>query len=163
MNVQCRIDTPLGTMIALRTDQGLAGLWFDGQKHQPDLSDVPQGDDPLFEQLRAELRRYFAGQPLRGDLKFAPQGTAFQQAVWRELLAIPLGGHTSYGQIAARLKRPSAARAVGAAVGRNPISILIPCHRVLGAGGQLTGYAGGLPRKVALLEIESTPQARQAA
>lgn len=108
-----------------------------------------------------QLTRYFAGQMKHQDFSFGKalpldlnQGTAFQQSVWQALLHIPTGDSSSYGSIASRINNPSAVRAVGAAVGRNPISILVPCHRVLGKDGSLTGYAGGLERKVALLRIE---------
>ena len=103
----------------------------------------------------AQLAAWFAGERTRFELPLDLQaGTPFQQDVWTALLAIPRGGTTSYAELARRLGRPTAARAVGAAVGRNPISIVVPCHRVLGSGGSLTGYAGGLERKTALLELE---------
>jgi methylated-DNA-[protein]-cysteine S-methyltransferase len=151
---QCRIETPLGPMLAARTEKGLSGLWFDGQKHHPGALDAPTQDDPLFARLRDALKAYFEGKPMP-ELPLDPQGTAFQREVWRALLEIEPGEVSSYGSIAARLGRPSAARALGAAVGRNPISILIPCHRVLGSTGALTGYAGGIERKKALLELEA--------
>jgi len=151
--LKTRIDTPLGPMTATRTAKGLSGLWFEGQKHYPDLADVPSGSDPLFVKLAAGLDRYFHGGELP-DLPLDPQGTAFQQDVWKALLAIDAGRVDSYGAMAKRIGRPQAVRALGAAVGRNPISILIPCHRVLGATGGLTGYAGGIERKQALLDLE---------
>ncbi len=151
--LQTRIDTPLGPMTATRSAKGLSGLWFESQKHYPDLSGVPSGKDPLFEQLAAGLTRYFDGGELP-DLPLDPQGTAFQQDVWKALLDIGAGGVDSYGALARRIGRPKAVRALGAAVGRNPISLLIPCHRVLGATGELTGYAGGIERKKSLLQLE---------
>ncbi|MBV8502845.1 MAG: methylated-DNA--[protein]-cysteine S-methyltransferase [Paucibacter sp.] len=151
---QCRVETPLGPMLAVRTAQGLSGLWFDGQRHHPGEIDAPTGDDPLFEQLRQALAAYFEGRPVP-TLPLDPQGTEFQREVWRALLKIAPGEVDSYGCIAARLGRPNAARALGAAVGRNPISILIPCHRVLGSTGEMTGYAGGIERKKALLDLEA--------
>lgn len=158
LSAQCRIDTPLGPLCAARSPQGLAGLWFDAQAHHPGPLDAPQrADDPLLQAAARLLERYFQGQVLPqalDELPLDPQGSAFQQQVWQALRAIPSGHSRSYGQLAAQLGRPQAARAVGAAVGRNPISILIPCHRVLGVGGQLTGYAGGLARKQALLRLE---------
>ena len=153
--LQCRIATPLGAMTATRSARGLSGLWFDAQKHHPgplDLSSAPE--DALFAQLRAALQAYFEGQSLPRDLALDPQGTPFQQQVWQALLAIPAGASRSYGELARQLGRPLAVRALGAAVGRNPLSILIPCHRALGASGALTGYAGGLARKTALLRLE---------
>ena len=151
---QTRIATPLGPLTAARSANGLSGLWFDGQRHHPGPLDLPiRGDDPLFTHAAIALAAYFEGQILP-DLPLDPEGTAFQQAVWRALCRIPAGQSRSYGALAASLGRPAAARAVGAAVGRNPLSILIPCHRALGAQGQLTGYAGGLHRKIALLRLE---------
>lgn len=155
MLAQQRINTPLGPLTALRNDEGLVGLWFDGQKHHPGALDAPEVQaDPLFKQIEAGLQAYFKGQVLPQDLPLDPQGTPFQRAVWQALLEIPAGESRSYSELAAQLGKPGSARAVGAAVGRNPVSILIPCHRVLGADGSLTGYAGGLERKEALLKLE---------
>jgi methylated-DNA-[protein]-cysteine S-methyltransferase len=154
------ITSPLGTIWLAASDAGLRGLWFEGQRHLPDFSDAKawQRGEHRFTQTAAELMtRYFAGEQvsLRKALPVdLSAGTAFQQAVWQALLQIPRGASTSYGAIASSIHNPAAVRAVGAAVGRNPISILIPCHRVLGKDGALTGYAGGLERKVALLRIE---------
>jgi len=154
--LQTRIDTPLGPLLAARSRRGLSGLWFDGQRHHPGALDAPTGADPLFERLAAALARYFKGAAFDPVLlrDIDPAGTPFQRDVWLALVAIPAGATLTYGALAARLGRPSAVRAVGAAVGRNPISIVVPCHRVLGADGGLTGYAGGLPRKQALLTLE---------
>ena len=154
--VQTRYESPLGPMIVAATDQGLAGLWFEGQRHLPDHSAWPHAPQhPLLLQAVAQLRDYFAGRRSEFDLPLDLQaGTPFQQSVWQALLAIPAGGTTSYGDLSQRLGRPSAVRAVGAAIGRNPVSIVVPCHRVLGRDGSLTGYAGGLERKSALLELE---------
>jgi len=154
--VQTRCGSPLGTVIVAATARGLAGLWFEGQRHLPDTSGWPHADDhPVLRQAVAQLAEYFAGRRTVFDLPLDLQGgTAFQQSVWRALLAIPRGGTTSYAALGARIGQPTAARAVGAAVGRNPLSIVVPCHRVLGTGGALTGYAGGLERKTALLKLE---------
>ena len=159
---QGRIDTPLGPLTAAATEHGLAGLWFDGQKHHPGRLDAPRNDDERFiAQARRELAAYFGGGPKRSartgrfTVPLDPQGTAFQRLVWRALLAIGPGELGRYGEIAERIGHAGAARAVGAAVGRNPLSIVVPCHRVLGADGSLTGYAGGLDRKRALLELEA--------
>ena len=113
-------------------------------------------DDPLLADAARQLRAYFAGQSESFDLALDLQGTAFQRSVWAELLRIETGSTCTYGDIAHRLGAPTASRAVGAAVGRNPVSIIVPCHRVVGSTGSLTGYAGGLHRKTELLRIEST-------
>jgi methylated-DNA-[protein]-cysteine S-methyltransferase len=134
-------------------------VWFDDQKHGP--GDVEQknwrydAQHSLLRHADQQLQAYFAGELNRFDMPLdLSTGTAFQQAVWQALLTIPLGSTQSYGDLARRLDNPKAVRAVGAAVGRNPISIMVPCHRILGASGQLTGYAGGLWRKQALLKLE---------
>jgi methylated-DNA-[protein]-cysteine S-methyltransferase len=147
---------PLGPMIVAATPRGIAGIWFEGQRHMPDHSAWPlQAGHPLLEKAIEQLADYFAGRRTNFDLALDLQGgTPFQQAVWQALLAIPRGGTTSYGVLSRGIGQPAAVRAVGAAVGRNPISIVVPCHRVLGADGSLTGYAGGLDRKTALLKLE---------
>ena len=156
IQAQARLATPLGEMTAAATAMGLAGLWFDGQSHHPGPLDVPV--DPQQRWLQAAagaLAAYFdsADDPLQG-LVLDLHGTPFQQAVWRALLALPRGATRSYGEIAVAAGSPAAVRAAGAAIGRNPVSILVPCHRVLGRDGSLTGYAGGLPRKQSLLRLE---------
>jgi methylated-DNA-[protein]-cysteine S-methyltransferase len=153
---QGRIDTPMGTMTAAVTSRGLAGLWFDHQSHHPGALDAVRDDD--HEHVRATKRwldAYWRGEPT-GTVALDPDGTTFQQAVWRALLAIERGHTCSYGDIAAGIGRPAASRAVGAAVGRNPVGIIVPCHRVIGRDGTLTGYAGGLDRKQRLLEHEGS-------
>ncbi|MCC2676868.1 MAG: methylated-DNA--protein-cysteine methyltransferase [Ramlibacter sp.] len=149
-------DSPLGTMLLAATDSGLAGVWFTGQRHGPvDVEWREDASHPVLREAVAQLSAYFAGERAAFDLPLdLHAGTPFQQSVWQALLAIPPGGTTSYSELGRRLGRPQAARAVGAAVGRNPISIVVPCHRVLGTGGALTGYAGGLERKTALLRLE---------
>jgi methylated-DNA-[protein]-cysteine S-methyltransferase len=149
-------ESPLGTMLLAATDRGLAGIWFVGQRHGPDSTGWPvDASHPVLREAIAQLASYFAGERTSFDLPLDLQGgTAFQQDVWQALLAIPSGGTTSYAALARTLGRPQAARAVGAAVGRNPVSIVVPCHRVLGTGGSLTGYAGGIERKTALLRLE---------
>jgi methylated-DNA-[protein]-cysteine S-methyltransferase len=163
--VRCGFASPLGAMTLAATDQGLSGVWFDGQKHMPDTSAWPvRNDHPVLLKAQAELGEYFAGKrqdfALPLDLN---QGTLFQQQVWRGLLEIPSGATIAYGTLGARIGRPAAVRAVGAAVGRNPLSIVVPCHRVVGANGSLTGYAGGLERKTALLQLEAALAATIAA
>ncbi|MBC7682366.1 MAG: methylated-DNA--[protein]-cysteine S-methyltransferase [Ferruginibacter sp.] len=151
-----RFTTPLGPMLAAATDQGICGLWFDGQRHQPDMAAWKQAPQhPLLQQTADFMDAYFAGGKLAFTLPLdLAGGTPFQQAVWQALLQIPPGATTSYGALSHSLGRPSAVRAVAGAVGRNPVSVLVPCHRVLGMDGSLTGYAGGLERKTALLQLE---------
>jgi methylated-DNA-[protein]-cysteine S-methyltransferase len=152
----CTIASPFGAVTLAATDAGLAGAWFERQRHWPDTSgwqDDP--GHPVLREAAAQLTDYFAGRRQHFDLPLdLSHGTAFQQSVWQALLAIPAGRTTSYGAISAGIGNPAAVRAVGAAVGRNPISVIVPCHRVLGTNGSLTGYAGGLERKSALLELE---------
>lgn len=154
--VQARYASPLGPMVVAATARGVAGIWFEGQKHMPDHSAWPeQPDHPVLRQAMTQLDAYFKGARESFDLPLDLQGgTAFQQSVWQALLAIPRGGTTSYGQLGERIGRPAAMRAVGAAVGRNPLSVVVPCHRVIGSNGSLTGYAGGIERKTALLRLE---------
>ena len=158
--VQTRFESPLGTLIAAATDKGLAGLWFVDQRHLPiELTGAavwPTDDDhPVLKRAVSQLEDYFAGTRTMFDLPLdLSYGTAFQQSVWQALLTIAPGDTASYGQISQRIGNPAAVRAVGAAVGRNPVSIVVPCHRVMGADGSLTGYAGGLERKTALLTLE---------
>ncbi|MBL8324841.1 MAG: methylated-DNA--[protein]-cysteine S-methyltransferase [Rubrivivax sp.] len=150
-------------MTAAATPQGLAGLWFDDQRHHPGPLRAPVDEgNPFIQQARRELSVYFARQAggarrpaFAGfTVPLDPQGTPFQKRVWQRLLHIRDGQCSHYGELARKLGSPEAARAVGAAVGRNPISIIVPCHRVLGRDGSLTGYAGGLARKSALLRLE---------
>ena len=155
-SAQTVIETPLGRLLLARTDAGLAGAWFEGQRHHPPQLDAPRvAGDPLFERVADQLERYFAGSLQAFDVPFDLRGTEFQRAVWALLLAIGPGTTRSYADLARALGKPVAVRAVGAAVGRNPVSVLVPCHRVIGSDGSLTGYAGGIDRKVALLRLES--------
>lgn len=157
LTAQSRLQTPLGAMTAAASELGLAGLWFDAQTHHPGPLNAPEHAGQRWLVLAQQaLDAYFAGQELPEELRFDLQGTPFQQAVWQALLMLPRGRTCSYGAIAERTGRPAAVRAVGAAVGRNPVSVLVPCHRVLGSSGSLTGYAGGLERKRALLMHEGT-------
>ena len=161
---QTRWESPLGTVIVAATERGLAGLWFEGQRHLPDHCDWRRDDDhPVLRQAVAQLAQYFSGERTVFDLPLDLQGgTAFQQSVWRALLAIPRGRTTSYSVLSQRIGLPGAARAVGAAVGRNPISFVVPCHRVLGKGGGLCGYHWGLTRKRAILGWEAGVAGRPA-
>lgn len=152
-------------MIAALGAEGLAGLWFIDQRHFPAMIGWP-GDsaDPLLEIVATELDEYLRGERQRFGLPLdLSRGTAFQQAVWHALLDIPHGASSSYGRIAAAISKPTAARAVGAAVGRNPIGIIVPCHRVFGADDSPTGYAGGIGRKLALRRLETTGDSISAA
>ena len=158
--VQTAFQSPLGTMTLAATQAGLAGVWFDGQRHlPPELSTASSwphnADHPVLLKTVKQLAQYFSGHRQTFDLPLdLSGGTPFQQSVWQALLGIAAGQTTSYGSISKCIANPAAVRAVGAAVGRNPISIIVPCHRVLGADGSLTGYAGGLDRKTALLKLE---------
>lgn len=158
--VQTAFQSPLGAMTLAATHAGLAGVWFDGQRHVPDELTSPRGwpvnpKHPVLMDTARQLNEYFAGERHAFDMSLdLSGGTAFQQAVWRALLTIAPGHTTSYGSISCTIGNAAAVRAVGAAVGRNPVSIIVPCHRVLGADGSLTGYAGGLDRKTALLKLE---------
>jgi methylated-DNA-[protein]-cysteine S-methyltransferase len=158
--VRCTFESPLGRMTLAASSTGLAGVWFNDQKHMPDVSRWPvQNDHPVLLQAMAQLQAYFAGTRQTFDVPLdTRRGTPFQQQVWQALLDIPAGQTTSYGTLSQRIGKSKAVRAVGAAVGRNPISIIVPCHRVLGADGSLTGYAGGLGRKTSLLQLEMGQQ-----
>ena len=153
------IETPLGPMLASAEEGALTGLWFIGQQHFPEgAKGWPEdGAAAVFETLRAQLAEYFGGRRRQFDLPMNPGGsraTAFQRAVWQAIAEVKFGETTTYSALAARCGNPSAARAAGAATGRNPISLLIPCHRIVGSSGALTGYAGGLERKRSLLALE---------
>lgn len=154
--VQTSFVSPLGRLILASADGQLVGTWFADQAHLPDLSACPLDDhNPMMQQAITQLNGYFGGLRTGFDLPLnTGTGTAFQQAVWQALLSIPWGSCCSYSALGKRIGKPAAVRAVGAAVGRNPLSIIVPCHRVIGANGSLTGYAGGLPRKTALLQLE---------
>ena len=153
---QRQISSPLGGLRLAATAQGLCGVWFEGQRHFPETADwVFAADNPLLNQAKDQLDAYFEGRLRQFNLPLDLQrGTAFQQLVWQSLQEIPPGQTCTYGELSQRLGKPKAVRAVGAAIGRNPLSIVLPCHRVVGAQGALTGYAGGLERKAALLTLE---------
>lgn len=157
---QTHTPTPLGTVWLAASPQGLAGLWFDGQRHLPSQLTGPQAwprndQHPVLVAAVQQIGPYLRGERTQFDLPLdLDGGTAFQQAVWRALLGIARGQTLSYGVLAQQIGRPNAVRAVGAAVGRNPLSVVVPCHRVLGQDGSLIGYAGGLARKSALLQLE---------
>jgi methylated-DNA-[protein]-cysteine S-methyltransferase len=160
MNHHTYTDGPLGRMLLTSERFALTGLYFLGQKYQamPPEDSVDEPWAEPFAQVRSELAEYFAGTRQRFDVAVAPEGTPFQKRVWRALAGIPFGGTLSYLALARSLDAPRSVRAVGAAVGRNPISVLIPCHRVIGSDGSLTGYAGGLDRKRKLLALEGAAE-----
>lgn len=150
------VDSPVGPLtLAVDDDGALCGLYTDGQRHHPGVEALGERDDTVAEEAVVQLGEYFAGERVSFDLRLAPRGTPFQQGVWEALRAIPPGETRSYGQVASALGVPGASRAVGAATGRNPISIVVPCHRLVGSSGALTGYAGGVERKRWLLEHEA--------
>jgi methylated-DNA-[protein]-cysteine S-methyltransferase len=159
------LTTALGELLVVADGDALAGIYFPGHWHPPADGtigvEVAAGDDALISRLGVELGEYLAGERTAFDLPMAPLGDEFQHAVWAMLRDIPLGSTTSYGELAARLGDRNLARRVGNAVGRNPLSIVVPCHRVVGADGSLTGYAGGLERKRLLLELEGAPVVAQ--
>ena len=154
--------TPLGELTLAASPNGLAGAWFEDQQHcPPELTGAvnttwPSAPaHPVLREAARQIDGYFAGELNVFDLPLdLSDGTDFQRAVWQALLALPRGHTCTYGELSARIGRPSAVRATGGAIGRNPISIIVPCHRVIGQGGALTGYAGGLARKRALLQLE---------
>ena len=151
------IPSPLGVIVAAAEEGAIIGLWFEGQKDFPDSSADWRENraSPPLARCAEQLNEYFAGKRERFDLPLAPHGTAYQQRIWREIAAIPFGKTLGYQELARREGNGKAARAAGAATGRNPVSILIPCHRVVGANGALTGYAGGIHRKEQLLGLEA--------
>jgi methylated-DNA-[protein]-cysteine S-methyltransferase len=152
---QATIATPLGPLLLVRTAHGLAGAWFEGQKHHPtSFAASRRPDDALLRRTADQLHAYFAGGAAEFDLPLDLHGTPFQRRVWAALRAIPSGSTASYGAIARAIDASAAVRAVGGAVGRNPVSVIVPCHRVVGTDGSMTGYAGGVDRKRALLALE---------
>jgi methylated-DNA-[protein]-cysteine S-methyltransferase len=151
-----RLATPLGALVVTAADRTLTGLYFEGEAHAPRVA-PDWREEPTFAPLREcakQLADYFAGRRQSFDLPIAAQGTPFQRAVWTEIARIPYGRTISYADLAMRAGAPGASRAAGAATGRNPLSIVVPCHRVVGTRGALTGYAGGIERKARLLAIE---------
>lgn len=156
------IDTRIGDLTLVADDSSLTGIYFPGHWTKPDDTAwgerVEAAGDPVFTPTRTQLEQYFDGERTTFELPVAPVGSEFQQRVWAVLERIPFGQTVTYGQIAAEIGGRTVAQMVGQAVGRNPVSIVIPCHRVVGADGSLTGYAGGLERKLFLLELEEPPE-----
>lgn len=152
-------DTSLGTLLITASDDAVTGVYFEGHTYPPESEAMgddlgPESADPLLEQAATQLREYLAGDRTLFDISIDPVGDDFSQKVWAMLREIPYGETVTYGSLALRLGNRGLAQRVGQAVGHNPVSIIIPCHRVLGADGSLTGYAGGLDRKRALLALE---------
>jgi methylated-DNA-[protein]-cysteine S-methyltransferase len=148
------VNSPIGPLTLIAADGVLCGLYMVEQRHPPAAGTYGVPDDADFDGWTAQLREYFAGNRRAFDLPVRLFGTAFQCLVWTALREVPYGETVTYGELAHRIGRPAAARAVGLANGHNPISIVVPCHRVIGAGGGLTGYGGGLDRKRFLLDLE---------
>jgi methylated-DNA-[protein]-cysteine S-methyltransferase len=143
------VETPIGPLVLTAEEGRLSGVRFAA-------SVAARSDEPVLVEAEAQLRAYFAGKLRRFELPLAPRGTPFQRSVWDALLDIPYGSTSTYSEVAAAIGRPSACRAVGAANGRNPLAVIVPCHRVIGAAGGLTGYGGGLERKRVLLALEAS-------
>ena|ERR1700730_2620447 len=153
----CRmVDSPIGRLKLVATDEGLAGILWENDRPRRVRLDIEAEDNrhPVLIETERQLKEYFAGQRKTFDVKLDLVGTAFQRKVWTALLTIPFGETRSYGQIARQIGNPDAVRAVGNANGRNPVSIIAPCHRVIGSTGTLTGFAGGLDAKAHLLALE---------
>ncbi|MFZ0130829.1 MAG: methylated-DNA--[protein]-cysteine S-methyltransferase [Candidatus Dormiibacterota bacterium] len=147
-------STPLGRVLLVTAGHDLLGLFFDGHARSPSAPEAGTAPRETLDMVRIQLDEYFQGRRTRFDLRLRLEGTPFQLAVWSALLDIPYGTKSTYSDVATQIGRPRAARAVGAANGRNPISIIVPCHRLVGADGGLTGYGGGIDRKRSLLELE---------
>lgn len=155
MIVHTTIASPVGPLLLAASDDGLHLIEFHAPRHPMRRgADWHEGDSALLRAARQQLGEYFAGERRRFDLPLAPQGTPFQCEVWHTLAGIPYGETISYAQLATRVGKPAAVRAVGAANGRNPLPLVLPCHRVIGSDGSLTGFGGGLPTKQFLLQLE---------
>ena len=153
--IHTTIDSPIGPLLLAASDDGLRTIEFDAARHPVRReADWIDGDHPLLQRARQQLGEYFAGKRRSFDLPLDPRGTDFQRMTWQALTTIPYGETISYAELASRVQRPKAMRAVGSANGRNPLPIVVPCHRVIGADGSLTGFGGGLPTKQFLLELE---------
>ncbi len=154
VRVHTTIESPVGDLLLIGDGERLLGLHMQAGRRPGHVPPDSKTASEPFAAAREQLGEYFAGERTDFELPLAPVGTPFQEEVWSALREIPYGETASYGELAERIGRPSAARAVGMANGRNPISIIVPCHRVIGATGELTGYAGGVERKRLLLDLE---------
>jgi methylated-DNA-[protein]-cysteine S-methyltransferase len=158
------IDSPLGQLTLTARDESLTGIFFEGHWHLPPsefFGEAVSAEDPVFQQATRELGEYLSGERTVFDVPFQVSGNPFQQRVWARLEHIPYGETVSYGELATELGDRNLSQAVGSAVGRNPLSIIIPCHRVVGRDGRLTGYAGGLDNKRFLLDLEEPASAKE--
>ena len=149
------VDSPVGALTLVDEDGALAGVWMTDQRHLPGVEAAGHRDDTVLPQLREQLAAYWERQLRTFDVPLVKQGTDFQQIVWAALRRIPYGETWSYGRLAVEVGQPTASRAVGMANGRNPVGIVVPCHRVIGSTGSLVGYGGGLERKKFLLALEN--------
>lgn len=154
MKDYCYYQSPIGKLLLIGADNLLEELHFPSDLSKINIADDWQQDEHSFQQALLQLDEYFAGSRQQFDLQIAPRGTAFQQSVWAELRKIPFGQTASYGEIAQRIGNPKACRAVGLANAKNPLPIIVPCHRVIGKNGALTGFGGGLQLKQQLLDLE---------
>ena len=148
------VESPVGPLTVVEQDGALAGLYMADQRHLPAAEALGPREDDVLPEAGEQLVAYFAGELEHFDVPLHTRGTPFQRTVWAALREVPYGGTCTYAELAAAIGRPTAVRAVGAANGRNPVCIVVPCHRVVGSGGSLTGYAGGLERKQLLLDLE---------
>jgi methylated-DNA-[protein]-cysteine S-methyltransferase len=155
------LDTPLGRMLLVANDAGLCGIHFVGQKYYPAGREGWRKDESALRRAKEELSEYFAGERAVFTVPLAAEGTPFQRAIWREIAKVPYGETITYAELARRAGFPGCARAAGAATGRNPIGVIVPCHRIVGTNGSLTGYAGGLAKKKALLTLEGATLERR--
>ncbi len=151
----CETSTPIGRLLLAGDERGLRGIAFENGRHRAEVGEGWRRTEAPFRDAIAQLAAYFGGRRRSFDLELAPEGTPFQREVWSALSEIPYGNTVSYSELARRIGRPSATRAVGAANGRNPLPIVVPCHRVIGANGSLTGFGGGIAIKRRLLELEA--------
>lgn len=157
------LETPLGRMLLAANDEGLTGVHFVGQKYYPAEREGWIRDGKALGKAKEELSEYFEGERAVFTVRLAAEGTPFQKAIWNEIAKVRFGETITYAELARRAGFPNCARAAGAATGRNPIGVIVPCHRILGTNGALTGYAGGLSKKKALLALEGVAWAGRSA
>jgi methylated-DNA-[protein]-cysteine S-methyltransferase len=155
------MDSPIGELTLVGVERTLSGVYFPGHWTRPDPATFGERSERGFEQVEGQIAEYFAGERTTFALAISRVGDGFQRKVWGLIELIPYGQTTTYGDLARELGDATLARAVGGAVGHNPLSVIVPCHRVVGKNGQLTGYAGGLDRKRFLLELEALPSVRE--